>query len=290
MSPRASWKGLLRLGELSCPVALFSAASSSERIAFHILNRRTGHRVHRQFVDTETGKTVETVDQTKGYETADHQYIIVEPDEIAEVIPESDKSLDIRSFIPCGSFSDLYLNRPYYLAPTDSGGELFALIREGMRSKNSVAIARAVLFRRLRTLMIRAHDRGMIATTLSFDYEVRSPKIAFDDIPKIVIKGEMLKLAEHIIASKSGSFDATKFDDRYEAALAEVVRAKQAGEPVKARAPAKATNVVSLIDALRQGAGGKASARTKVAKPAPHKARATRSKSARTAPRRRAAR
>ncbi len=94
----------------------------------------------------------------------------------------------------------------------------------------------------------------------------------------------MLKLAEHIIASKSGSFDAAKFDDRYEAALAEVVRAKQAGEPVKARAPAKATNVVSLIDALRQSAGGKISPAAKAAK-----TRAARARSAKAAPRRRVA-
>jgi DNA end-binding protein Ku len=129
----------------------------------------------------------------------------------------------------------------------------------------------------------------MIATTLSFDYEVRPPATVFDDIAKIAIKGEMLKLAEHIIKSKTGSFDATKFDDRYEAALAEVVRAKQAGEPVKARAPAKMTNVLSLIDALRQSVGGKSSSRTKAAKSAPPNARATRPKSARAAPRRRAA-
>jgi DNA end-binding protein Ku len=284
MSPRAIWKGLLRLGELNSPVALFAATSSSERIAFHILNRKTGHRIRRQFVDSQTGKPVEAADQTKGYEGADHKYVIVEPDEIAAVIPESDKTLDIQSFISCGAFSELYLNRPYYLAPTDSGGELFALIREGMASTQSVAIARAVLFRRLRTVMVRPDGAGMIATTLSFDYEVRPAATAFDDIPKIAIKGEMLKLAEHIITSKAGSFDAAKFDDRYEAALAEVVRAKQAGEPVIARTPAKATNVVSLIDALRQSAGGKASPAAKAGK-----TRAARSRSTKAGPRRRAA-
>ena len=53
MAPRANWKGILKIGEASCPVALFTAASTAERIAFHILNRRTGHRVHREFVDAE---------------------------------------------------------------------------------------------------------------------------------------------------------------------------------------------------------------------------------------------
>jgi DNA end-binding protein Ku len=266
MNPRANWKGFLKVGELSCPIALFTAASSSDRIAFHILNRKTGHRIHRQFVDSQTGKPVEAADQTKGYETANHQYVMVEPDEIAAAIPESDKTLDVQSFIPCGSVSELYFNRPYYLAPVDGGDEAFALIREGMRSEKTAAIARAVLFRRMRTLLVRAHDNGMIATTLSFDYEVRASAAAFKDIPKIEIKGEMLELAEHIIKSKAGKFDIKEFHDRYEAALAEVVRAKQEGKPVKARAEVKETNVVSLMDALRQSAGAKG-AKGKVAAP-----------------------
>jgi len=35
MALRASWKGVLKVAELSCPVALFTAVSTSERIAFH---------------------------------------------------------------------------------------------------------------------------------------------------------------------------------------------------------------------------------------------------------------
>jgi DNA end-binding protein Ku len=299
MSPRANWKGFLKVGELTSPIALFTAASSSDRIAFHILNRKTGHRIHRQFVDSQTGKPVEAADQTKGYETASHQYVMVEPDEIAAAIPESDKTLDIQSFIACGSVSQLYFNRPYYLAPVDGADEAFALIREGMRAKKTAAIARAVLFRRMRTLLVRAHDEGMIATTLSFDYEVRAPATAFKDIPKIEIKGEMLKLAEHIIKSKAGAFDIREFHDRYEAALAEVVRAKQEGKPVKARAPMKSTNVVSLMDALRESAGGKAAKGSaaaakaapagKGAKSSPANRRTVKAKSrTRSAPRRKA--
>lgn len=67
--PRANWKGVLKVAEVTCPVSLFTAASTSERIAFNILNRKTGNRVHREYVDEETGKPVDTADQVKGYET-----------------------------------------------------------------------------------------------------------------------------------------------------------------------------------------------------------------------------
>src|SRR2546423_3247973 len=65
MAARANWKGVLKAGEVSCPVALYTAASTAERIAFHILNRKTGHRVHREFVDAETGERDEAKEQGK---------------------------------------------------------------------------------------------------------------------------------------------------------------------------------------------------------------------------------
>jgi DNA end-binding protein Ku len=258
MAPRANWKGYLKVAELTCPVALFTAASTAERIAFHTLNRKTGHRIHRQFVDSQTGKPVEPADQVKGYETAQKEYVIVEPDEIAAAIPESDKTLAVQAFVSCDALDDLYFGRPYYLAPSAAiGDQTFAVLREGMRARKVVAIARTVLFRRMRTLLLRADDKGMIATTLSFDYEVRPASEAFDEAPEMKLPKEMLDLARHIIKTKKGKFDPKAFDDRYEAALAEVVRAKLEGRPVKARPRVESTKVVDLMEALRQSAASR---------------------------------
>jgi DNA end-binding protein Ku len=70
VAARAIWKGHLSVGELSCAVALYSAATTSERISFHIVNKKTGNRVRREYVDEQTGKPVARDDQVKGYETA----------------------------------------------------------------------------------------------------------------------------------------------------------------------------------------------------------------------------
>ena len=128
----------------------------------------------------------------------------------------------------------------------------------------------------MRTLLIRAYDKGFIATTLNFDYEVRSAKEAFDDIPEMKIEGEMLELAEHIITTKRGTFDPTKFDDRYEAALAELVKAKLEGKKIEVPKEPKRDKVVDLMDALRQSAGlGGKKATMKPAKQKPRRAAKT---------------
>ena len=277
MAPRANWKGFLKVGEVSCPVALYTAASTSERISFRTINRATGHTVNRQYVDSDTGKPVDKDDQVKGYEVSQGEYIVLEPEEVAAAVPDSDKTLEVSAFIGCGEIDDVYFDKPYYLAPADkSAQEAFALIREGMRKKKVAAIAQTVLFRRVRTVLIRAHNDGLVATTLNFDYEVRSAKEAFGDVPELTIKGEMLELAEHIIKTKMGKFDVTKFDDRYEAALAEVIKAKLEGKKIQPRKETASAKVVDLMAALREsaGQGGKKAAASSSGKKAARGSRA----------------
>lgn len=259
MAPRANWKGHLKLGELTAAVALYSAATTSERVSFNMVNRRTGHRIERHFVDSETGKPVERDDQVKGYDTGGDP-IVFEPDEIAAAMPESDKTIAVDAFIPCAGIDDIYLDRSYYLAPADRHAEeAFALLREGMRTEKVAAFAHAVLFRRARLLLIRPEGEGMIASTLHFAYEMRSAAEAFEDIPERSIEGEMLELAEHIIRSKKGRFDPAAFDDRYDAALAELVKAKIEGRELPKPKPIERTKSSDLLAALREsaGAGGK---------------------------------
>ncbi|NRF07329.1 non-homologous end joining protein Ku [Agrobacterium pusense] len=255
VAPRANWKGFIKFGEVACPVALYTAASSSERIAFNTLNRRTGNRVKREFIDSETGDPVERDAQVKGYEIENGQYIVLEPDEVAAAVPHSDKTLKIDSFIPCSEIDSVYFDKPYYLAPDRMGTEAFVLLRDGMKRAKVAAIARTVLFRRLRTVLIRPHGKGLIATTLNFDYEVRSSAEAFEELPDLKIEGEMLELAAHIIGTKKGTFDASTFDDRYEAAVAELVKAKIEGRALPKKKAAAVPRQNDLLQALRESAG-----------------------------------
>jgi DNA end-binding protein Ku len=142
MAPRTNWKGYLKLSLVSCAVALYpaTATAGSERVSFHVLNRPTGNRVKRQFVDAETGEAVEPEDQVNGYEIGKGQHIIVEDDELAAIAIESSHTIDIDSFVPRSEVDDRYLDTPYYLAPSDRvAQEAFAIIREALRCRSASA-------------------------------------------------------------------------------------------------------------------------------------------------------
>jgi DNA end-binding protein Ku len=252
---RAQWKGFLKFGQVSCGVALYTAASTSERLTFNTINKATGNRVNRVFIDGETEDPVPKEQQTKGFEIENGQYIIVDPDEIAATIPESNKTLEVEAFIPCSEVDDTYFDKPYYLTPDKMGGDAFVALRDGMRKSKVAAIARTVLFRRMRTVLIRPHGKGLIATTLNYDYEVRSSKKAFEEMPKLKIEGEMLDLAKHIIGTKKGDFDPATFDDRYEAALADLVKAKIEGKALPKPKKVEVSKPNDLLAALRESAG-----------------------------------
>ena len=221
--------------------------------------------------------------QIKGCEVENGGYVVLEPEEVASAVPESDKTLKIDAFIPCSEIDDVYFDKPYYLTPDKMGGEAYKLLRDGMRQAKVAALAQTVLFRRLRTVLIRPHGNGLIATTLNFDYEVRSSDEAFDELPDLKIEGEMLELAKHIINTKKGAFDAKSFDDRYEAAVAELVKAKIEGRTLpkkKALAPARSSD---LLQALRESAGAMAKKTKRPAANEPAEAAAKRSSRAKRA-------
>jgi DNA end-binding protein Ku len=252
---RAQWKGFIKFGEVSCGAALYTAASTSDRITFNTINKATGNRVNRVFIDGETEDPVPKELQTKGFEIENGQYIIIDPDEVAATIPESNKTLEIEAFIPCSDVDDVYFDKPYYLTPDKMGGDAFVALRDGMRKSKVAAIARTVLFRRMRTVLIRPHGKGLIARRLNYDYEVRSSKKAFEEMPKLKIEGEMLDLAKHIISTKKGDFDPATFDDRYEAALAELVKAKMEGRSLPKPKKVEVSKPNDLLAALRESAG-----------------------------------
>lgn len=253
---RAQWKGTLQVGALAVPVSLFTAASTSDRTTFNLVSRDTGHRLRREFVDPTTEETVAKENQIKGFEVDPGQYLLFDAGEIEAAIPESNKKLAIEAFIPITEVDTLYFDKPYYLKPTGPGAEsAFAVIRNALKRRGTVALAHAVLFRRYRAVLIRPSGKGMIAHTMNFDYEVRSVSAAFEEIDDVEIKGEMLDLAKHIIGGKMGTFDPATFADRYEAAVAELVKARIQGRQIEVPKPRAATNVVDLMEALRASAG-----------------------------------
>jgi len=257
MAPRPNWKGFLKLSLVSCSVALYPATTTNQRVSFNIINKGTGNRVRYEVVDAETGDPVEKEDRVKGYKMEGNEYLLLDDEELENVALESTHTIDIEEFVPASEVDRIYLDESFYIVPQDDvAQEAFAVIREAMRKEELAGLAKVVIYRRERLLLLQPRGKGLLATALRYKDEVRDEKDYFDDIENVKVSADMLKLAAHILDTKKGKFDPKKFEDRYETALKELIKAKKAGKEPPTLAEPKPSNVVNLMDALKRSAKG----------------------------------
>ena len=252
MAGRAYWKGYLKLSLVSCPVRLYPATSSAAgRISFNLLHKDTLNRVQQKYSDPELGE-IDRADLVKGYQFEKDRYVVVTPEELEAVQVESSKTIDIDGFVDADEIDPIWLDSPYFLAPDGPiAEETFAVILEAMKQAHKVAVARIVLNGRERQVTIQPIEDGFRMTTLRVAKEMRDASGALEPL-KAKVPADMLKMAEQIIASKEAEFAPQDFEDRYENALMDLVKAKiSGGEPVVTKAPERG-NVVNLMDALRR--------------------------------------
>ena len=101
--------------------------------------------------------------------------------------------------------------------------------------------------------MLEPFGKGIMGTTLLYPYEIRSDEAVFEEIPDVKLPDQMVGLAEHIIDKMSGDFNPAEFEDRYENAMIELIRSKQAGVPApKVKTASRPANVVNLMEALKR--------------------------------------
>ena len=255
MAPRPFWKGYLKLSLVTCPVAMTPATSESDKVHFHMLNRKTGNRVVSRYIDGITGKPVDEDDEVKGYERSDDEFVILEDGELDAVALESTRTIDIEMFVPRESIEWIWYDTPHYLAPNDPvGEEAFSVIREAMAATGTVGISRLVLYRRERAVMLVPRDRGIVLWTLRYGDEVRDPAAYFGGIKAEKPEPELVSLITELIDQKTVPWDPSLLDDPVQAQLIKLIAAKKRGKrPPKAKAPAeRPTNVVNIMDALRK--------------------------------------
>lgn len=276
MAPRANWKGYLKLSLVSCPIALYPVSSSTERVSFRQINKKTGNRLKQQLVDSVTGDVIEAEDKGRGYEVGKNEFLLIEDEELDAIQVEGSHSIDIQQFVPRAQIDKRYYDSPYYIAPDDPvGAEAFAVIREAMKAEDRVALGRVVISKRERVIALEPFEKGLLGMTLRYPYEVRAASAYFDEIPEVKISSEMLDLAKHILETKAGDFEPEQFEDSYQNAVVELIRSKKAGLPERPAARAATPGkVVNIMDALRRSleqeklrSGAAAPAASKVSAP-----------------------
>jgi DNA end-binding protein Ku len=258
MAPRPFWKGYLKLSLVTCPVSMMPATTESERIRFHTLNSETGNRVQSSYVDAVTGESVDEEDEVKGYPRGDDEYVMLEDEELEAVALDSTRTIDIETFVARDSIAWIWQDKPHFLLPgAGVGEEAFAVIREAMRATKTAGIARLVLYRRERAVLLEPHDKGIVLWTLRYGDEVREPGGAFEAAEGETPDKESRGLVERLIEKRTRAWDPALVQDPVQDRLKEIIASKRKGRRRPATkpepdAPKDGGNVISIMDALRR--------------------------------------
>ncbi|MBG7615726.1 Ku protein [Brevundimonas sp. BAL450] len=273
MVARPTWQGRLKLSLVSCPVSLFTATTSANDIRFHLINPETNNRIRMVPTDPDTGP-VERSDLVRGYEVRKDEYVLFDDADFDKVKLESTKAISIDRFVDEKDIDRLYWDTPHYMVPDKDGAEAFSVIREAMKKAGKVALGCLVLRGKERQVALEVRDKGIVAYTLRAQDEVRDAADFFDDIPTVKADKDMIEIAHKIIGQKEADFDPAEFKDGYDDALREMINARTKGKKLVASPEPDETNVIDLMEALKNSLKGSAAP----AKKAPAKKAAPRKK------------
>ena len=266
MAARPTWQGHLKLSLVTCPVALYTATSSSSEIHFNLINPETNNRIRMVPTDPDTGP-VERSSLVRGYEVSKDEYVLFDDKDFDAVRLDSTRTISIDKFVDETEIDRLYWDDPFYVVPEKGAGvEAFAVIRDAMQKQGKIALGQLVLRGKERQLALEVRGKGLVAYTLRSHEEVREAADYFDDIPTVKADADMVEIAARIIAQKEADFDPTDFKDRYDDALREMIKSKtRGGKGVVEVEEPDDTNVIDLMEALRNSLKGSATGAKKAA-------------------------
>lgn len=232
------------------PVRLFSGARSSG-ISFNMLHRTDKSRLKQQYICQAEGVPVDRADIVKGYEFRKDEYIVIEPDEIKKIEPQTAKTMEILEFVKTDDVDPVYFESSYYMMPEEAGRRPYALLTKALEESEYVAIAKITMHNREYTVFLRPHEGGMMLHTMYYAEEVR--KVEGFGAPDVELKDAEVKVAHQLIEALADKWDPEKYKDNFQENLKKLIEAKlEGGEVAAVEKPKKLAPVVDLMAALKQ--------------------------------------
>jgi len=252
MSARATWKGYLKISLVNIPIKVFPATESSRSISFNQLHGSCQTRIQQKRWCPTCDREVPNSEIVKGYEFERGRYVVLTPEDIDKVRPQSTRIVDLVQFADDGSIDPMYVDRTYYLAPDGPvAADAFATMRDGMKGK--VGIGKLALYGREYLVAVRPYQRGIVMHTLHHPAEIRDIG-GVEELHSVPAQSKPaeIKLAKQVIETFESPLDLAIYKDEYREGLQQIIDAKIAGREVvtpEVETPAK---VVNLMEALKK--------------------------------------
>lgn len=246
----SAWKGSLTFGLVSIPIRLYAAARTS-RVEFHQLHRACKTRLRQPLFCPTCHRMVDRSEVVKGYETEDGKYVLVDPEEVKKIAPNSARNMEILAFVKESEIDPLFFDSSYFVVPEQEGRKAYQLLLKTLEAAKRVGIAKVAMHQREYTVFVRPYDRGLTLHTMYFANEIREAP-GYGKTEQITLKPQEVKLAEQLVEDLSEPFRLGKYHDEFQDRLKALVEAKQKGREVAAAPEPHRAPVIDMMAALKK--------------------------------------
>ncbi len=248
MAGTTIWKGAIHFGDTTVPVKL-RASVKEERIRFHLLHQRDLVRLHQQMICAYEKKSVPTEAQTKGFEVEEGKFLIVDPEELEQVTPESSRLIEVHEFVKSAQIDPIFIERVYYLEP-DTAAVGYHELAEALQESDVAGICTWTMRKRSYFGAVQGNGKILRLHTLRYaDEVVAVSALGLQEVP---VSERELKIGRDLIMQLTAPFLPQKFENEHEKKLRQLIEKKARGEKVVLLRPRvlKPTGADELLQAL----------------------------------------
>lgn len=241
-------KGSISMGMVLIPVGLYKTTVDND-IHFNQLEKESKARIKYKKYCSHCGKEVAPQDIIKGYEYEKDKYVVMTDDELERIKTRKDKTIHIVQFSKMSEVNMIYYEQDYYAIPEAGAEKAFELLRQALLLEKKVAIAKTVMGTNEKLLVLYPLKDGLIVKTLFYNDEIVAvPK----QIPKMKLSEQELDMARMLIQNMTEPFDASSYQDEYQARLRDAIMKKIQGQEIVTVDTGAPNNVIDLMEALQK--------------------------------------
>jgi len=245
------WKGSISFGLVNIPVKMFTATEDKD-IRFKYIHKECHTPVKYKKTCPACNKDVLPDDIVKGYEYEPGKFVILTDEDFESIETKGEKTVEILDFVKLEEIDPIYFDKTYFLAPQETGGKAYTLLREALSGKDRIAVAKITIRERESLAVIRVFNNVIVLETIFYPDEVRDYKQVPGVPENLQTTKAELDMAVQLIENLTAQFNPDKYIDTYRERLVERINAKVEGKEVVVKRDAEKDNVVSLMEALKQ--------------------------------------
>lgn len=248
--PSSAWKGFITFGLVSIPIRLYAAARST-RIELHQLHSVCKTRLKQPLFCPTCNRIVTRDEVVKGYEYEDGKYVLLEPEEVKRIAPQSARSMEILAFVKASQIDPLFFDSSYFVVPEDEGRKGYELLLKTLEHTKRVGIAKLAMHQSEYTVFMRPYDHGITLHTMYFENEIRQAP-GYGKTDNVKLKPQEVKLAEQLVETLSEDFKLSKYHDEFQDRLQALIEAKRKGKEIAAAPEPHRAPVIDMMAALKK--------------------------------------